>query len=230
MAKLNMSDVNDAYCRGLASALRLHDEGGAEAIRNEIRFRGVNKFSLPILRSEFLKYGGEAWDKMIGNCKSSCEAMAMLVLFDEFDFTKDDIERFMKRYELKTDCLLTQDLIDWQTYEDIIREEIGIDMEIPVAHDSRIDDFADFKKYATEDEKQKAEEEHHKMWEKSMALWSVIGRIRDKRGSEKIQEAIMSEIGGIKGIGEKKKSEIEKALMRAAEKIREDEKNDRKMC
>lgn len=55
--------------------------------------------------------------------------MSALVLADEFDFEQADINRFSKRFNDKVE-VLNYDLAEWKDYQQILKDEYGIEFEL----------------------------------------------------------------------------------------------------
>lgn len=213
--RMNAEEMNQAYCRGLNAALLLCKKGGAEAIEEEIKFRNVHKFSLPLSKNEMLKAAEVTIDEFQKNTIKNIEAMSLLVLMDEFDFKKEDLERFIDRYLLKTECLMTDELVNWSTYEGIIREEAGIDIELPMAKEEVEKEM--IKKKLSKKSFDESTKNLHEIAKLNKQIFGAIANRKSKKKEvEKFADLIVEEILKIKGIGAKKGEEIKKAIIKAA--------------
>lgn len=110
---------------GLQMALRLVEENGIDALREEIKFRGITGINTVLCKKEVEK----ASQKMKEMTCDTIMCLAVLTLHDEFGYSKKRCERFMQRFNLKADCLV-DDMCSWQDIIDTVKEELGIEMTI----------------------------------------------------------------------------------------------------
>lgn len=66
------------------------------------------------------------------NVTKSITNICSLTLRDEFDFGQQRINRFINRFNEKTDVLVAG-YASWEDYEQILLEEVGIDCSVPDA-------------------------------------------------------------------------------------------------
>ena len=110
---------------GLQMALKLVEEGGIDALKQEIKFRNITGINTVMCKKEVEK----ATNKIKAMTCDTILALSVLTIRDEFDFGKQRCERFIKRFNGKTECLL-DDMLKWKDVLDTVREEMGIDLSI----------------------------------------------------------------------------------------------------
>ena len=110
---------------GMEYALRIVEKGGVEELRKEVRARMASGVSLRMTKEEI----DEASLAIKQRCQDAVKIMAVLTLHDEFDFGPKRAWRFIDRFETKTDVLL-EDYATWGDYQQIIKDEMGIDLEL----------------------------------------------------------------------------------------------------
>ena len=110
---------------GLQMALKLVEEGGIDALKQEIKFRNITGINTVMCKKEVEK----ATNKIKAMTCDTILALSVLTIRDEFDFGRHRCERFIKRFNGKTECLL-DDMLKWKDVLDTVREEMGIDLSI----------------------------------------------------------------------------------------------------
>lgn len=121
---MNIKDYQKGRNDGLALALKIVREGGADALEEEIRVRGVTGISVNLSQKELI----QALDPIKDLTIRTMLAMSVATIRDEFKFGKDRLQRFVNRFMQKTECLAD----GWVTWKDIcqnIQEETGIEIE-----------------------------------------------------------------------------------------------------
>lgn len=123
----NMKEYNRGRDQGLDMAWRLlRDAGnkeGAELIAGEIKARGKSPVKLAVTSKEI----ATAMAPMKWCMYETFQCMALMVLHDEFGFGKIRCQRFLKRWNFKTDCM-SDGFVDWADQVEAVRNEIGIDL------------------------------------------------------------------------------------------------------
>ena len=110
---------------GLQMALKLVEEGGVEALKQEIKFRNITGINTVMCKKEV----EIATNKIKAMTCDTILALSVLTIRDEFDFGKQRCKRFIERFNRKTECLL-DDMLKWKDVLDTVREEMGIDLSI----------------------------------------------------------------------------------------------------
>lgn len=126
-----MANKQREYDRGRSHGLQLAmrilkeagDKQGYELIREEIRLRGKLNLNVNLSMKE-IEEGLEPIKKCM---YESFLCQALMTIHDEFGFGKTRCERFLKRWNLKTDCL-GSGLVTWGDNVQCIKEELGIDV------------------------------------------------------------------------------------------------------
>lgn len=87
---------------GMSYALEVARKKGIEGLEEELRMRGITGIPIGVSRS--------AVDKAIENIKNqtldTVNILTAMTLHDEFGFGAARIERFRKRFDFKTECLM----------------------------------------------------------------------------------------------------------------------------
>lgn len=110
---------------GLQMALKLVEEGGVEALKQEIKFRNITGINTVMCKKEV----EIATNKIKAMTCDTILALSVLTIRDEFDFGKQRCKRFIERFNRKTECLL-DDMLKWKDVLDTVRKEMGIDLSI----------------------------------------------------------------------------------------------------
>ena len=106
-------------------ALKLVEEGGIDALKQEIKFRNITGINTVMCKKEV----EIATNKIKAMTCDTILALSVLTIRDEFDFGKQRCKRFIKRFNRKTECLL-DDMLKWKDVLDTVRKEMGIDLSI----------------------------------------------------------------------------------------------------
>lgn len=100
MARID--ELERARQEGMSYALEVARKKGVEGLEEELRMRGVTGIPIGFSRS--------AVDKVIENIKEqmfdTVNILTAMTLHDEFGFGAARIERFRKRFDFKTECLM----------------------------------------------------------------------------------------------------------------------------
>lgn len=110
---------------GMLYALNIAKEKGIDELEKEVKLRGYT--NLPTQVSK------KAMEECILNIKHNVVdtfvILSVATLHDEFGFGKKRAQRFIERFNLKADCL-AEDYCTWEDQIDIIKEELGIELDI----------------------------------------------------------------------------------------------------
>ena len=111
---------------GMSYALEVAKKKGIEGLEEELRMRGITGIPIGVSRS--------AVDKVIENIKNqtldTVNILTAMTLHDEFGFGAARIERFRKRFDFKTECLM-EDYVTWPEMIDALKKETGLEYAIP---------------------------------------------------------------------------------------------------
>lgn len=110
---------------GLQLALKIVEEDGVDALRKEIEFRGARGINTALSRKELDKASVKIKEMTL----DTMLALSVATLHDEFDFGAKRCQRFMKRMNLKAECIV-DDLATWDDFVEQIREELGLEITI----------------------------------------------------------------------------------------------------
>lgn len=120
---MNIKDYQKGRNDGLALALKIVREGGADALEKEIRQRGVTGIHVNLTQEELIQALNPIKDMTV----RTILAMSVATLRDEYGFGRERLQRFIDRFMRKTDCL-TDDFITWRDICENIEEETGISL------------------------------------------------------------------------------------------------------
>ncbi len=109
-----LSKIEQARMDGFNRACRIAREQGVEALLAEQKRRGMSGLSLCISDADFRAQMSE-WK---GNCLQTVLVMTLSVLRDVEGYGKKRMERFIRRFNLKSNCLAD----DYVTWPDIARQ------------------------------------------------------------------------------------------------------------
>jgi hypothetical protein len=118
---------------GMAYALKVAKEKGVEGLEAELRFRGAYNVPLSIPQSTLDQFTLNVKQHMF----DTLSLLTSATLHDEFGFGKERIQRFIKRLNLKAECI-ADDYASWQEYQQIMKDECGLDFKLSGANDRSV--------------------------------------------------------------------------------------------
>lgn len=124
MARLSKEEL--ARHEGANWALNKIKAEGIQQLEEELKWRGVHGIPVHVSNADLANFSNEARE----NCIQTVCLLASAVLRDEFGFGKDRLNRFIERFNSKTDCL-TMDFCNWYDYAQVLEEETGIHFNVP---------------------------------------------------------------------------------------------------
>ena len=124
MARLSKEEL--ARFSGAWWTLSLVDSLGREGAEKYLDERGMRGIPLAAKQSDLDAFCEEEKTNTI----VTVMLMAAVTLRDEFDFGQQRIDRFIKRFNSKTEALLGK-YVDWQELRDTLKEETGLEIELP---------------------------------------------------------------------------------------------------
>lgn len=110
---------------GLDLAYRIVQQGGIEALKKELKFRGVTGIKTSLAAKDLGK-AGEAIKEMT---LDTITILALAVLHDDFGFGEKRCQKFMDGMDRGAQFLV-KDLATWPDYIESIKEQMGIDVTI----------------------------------------------------------------------------------------------------
>ena len=119
MCKLSKEEL--ARFQGAAWALRMGEEKGLEATQKDLEERGIRKLPLAVNKQDIRRF--EEYEKR--NTMATVLMMACVTLRDEYGFGFDRMNRFIRRFNTKTECLV-EGFVNWKDLQQTILEETGI--------------------------------------------------------------------------------------------------------
>lgn len=121
-----LSKEESARYSGASWMLDKVKKDGIEAAEKELEWRGVKKIPLAVNKADLLKF--QDYEKR--NTIATVLLMACVTLRDEYGFGRDRMDRFVKRFNEKTSCLVG-DYVDWIDLQKTIEEETGLHLPLP---------------------------------------------------------------------------------------------------
>ena len=110
---------------GLMMALDIVKKDGIEALEKEIQFRNVTGIHMPLAKKDLDKATVKIKEQLL----DTVTVLSVATLHDEFGFGGKRCQKFIKRFNTKAECLV-DDMVSWDDYIQMIREELGIEMVI----------------------------------------------------------------------------------------------------
>lgn len=116
-------DMLDARMQGMEYALRQVEKIGVEEFRKEMKWRCANGVKFTLTPQEIKEVELKANKEIYRNVR----CMAMMILYDEFDFDREKLLQFNNRFNLKEECMI-EDRISFDEYvkelESILGEKV----------------------------------------------------------------------------------------------------------
>lgn len=110
---------------GLMMALDIVKKDGIEALEKEIQFRNVTGIHMPLAKKDLDKATVKIKEQLL----DTVTVLSVATLHDEFGFGGKRCQKFIKRFNTKAECLV-DDMVSWDDYIQMIREELGIELVI----------------------------------------------------------------------------------------------------
>ena len=98
-------------------------ENGIDEFAKELEYRSKRGVQLVNTKKDQQKFEREIIDRV----QDVIMIFAIAVLADEFDFGSEEINRFIDRLQLKSDCI-SDKYITWEEQQQILKDELGIDI------------------------------------------------------------------------------------------------------
>lgn len=110
---------------GMSYALKYAKENGIEALESELKRRGAYNIPIRISDKDLKAFTDNAKMMLL----DTVLILASMTLHDEFGFGKERLQRFVKRFNFKAECI-GEDYTTWQDQIDILKEECGIEYQL----------------------------------------------------------------------------------------------------
>ena len=124
MGKLSKEEL--ARFSGAEWMIRYIKEKGIEAAEKELEMRGVRGIPLAVKEGDLVRFS----TREKKNTLATMILMACMTLRDEFGFGFDRMNRFIDRFNKKTECLVGK-YVSWKDIQETIREETGLLIPLP---------------------------------------------------------------------------------------------------
>ena len=122
-------DLLQGRAEGMAFALRIAREGGIEALEQEIRMRNIWGLQVNVPMKDIQEIKTKITLRVIDIIR----VVALLTLHDEFGFGRDRGLRFLNRFDLKVDCVSSEDdgqSVTLEDYINLVNDEMGISLKV----------------------------------------------------------------------------------------------------
>lgn len=122
-------DLLQGRAEGMAFALRIAREGGVEALEREILMRNIWGLQVNVPMKDIQEIKTKITLRVIDIIR----VVALLTLHDEFGFGRDRGIRFLNRFDLKVDCVSSEDdgqSVTLEDYINLVNDEMGISLKI----------------------------------------------------------------------------------------------------
>lgn len=122
-----MSNSKEELARreGMSYALRYAKANGLEALENDLKRRGAYNIPVRISDKDLKEFTNNAKMMLL----DTVLILASMTLHDEFGFGKSRLERFIKRFNFKAECI-GEDYTTWQEQIDILKDECGLEYKL----------------------------------------------------------------------------------------------------
>ena len=112
---------------GMAFALRIAKEKGVDALEKEVKFRNASMLPSGVTEKALM----ECLNNSKAQILDTVLIMSLNVLRDQFGFGSKRLSDFKERFNRYSECL-ADDYVDWETLQQIIKDECGIDTQLRV--------------------------------------------------------------------------------------------------
>ena len=116
-----MSKEEQARFAGADWMLKIAETQGVDAAKKELEYRNVRGLPLMVNKSDFEK----CWADERENLTRCLILLAIATMHDEYGFGQERMNRFIKRFNLKGECL-NEGRVDWHDLQKTIQEESGL--------------------------------------------------------------------------------------------------------
>ena len=124
MSKLSKEET--ARFSGAAWMLRYVKEHGVEAAEKELDNRGIRHIPLAVKEADLQAFSNREKKNTI----ATMILMTCATLHDEYGFGFDRMNRFIKRFNEKTKCLV-DNYVYWKDLQERIKQETGLFIPLP---------------------------------------------------------------------------------------------------
>ena len=124
MSKLSKEEL--ARFSGAEWMVRYIKEKGIEAAEKELEMRGIRGIPLAVKEGDLVRFSTREKKNTI----ATMILMACMTLRDEFGFGFDRMNRFIDRFNKKTECLVGK-YVSWKDIQETIKEETGLLIPLP---------------------------------------------------------------------------------------------------
>lgn len=119
-----MDKIYQWRMEGMMNALRIVEEGGVDALKEDLRMRGFFQVKAVITPKEMKEFESN----IIQRVQKVILVFALSVLRDEFGFGPKRANQFMKRFNAKCGGI-AEGYLTWQEQLGVLEDEIGIKVE-----------------------------------------------------------------------------------------------------
>lgn len=124
MSRLSKEEL--ARYEGANWILEMVKSKGIDEAEKDLTMRGVRNIPLKVKESDLKKF--EASEK--ANTIKSMLLISIYCMHDEFGFEKEEINRFIKLFNFRSECLV-KEYVSWKDIQKTMAEETGILIPMP---------------------------------------------------------------------------------------------------
>ena len=96
-----------------------------DGLEKELKYRGAYEIPLKISNNDLQKFTDNAKNRML----DTVLILASMTLHDEFGFGRERLQRFIKRFNFKAECI-GEGYTNWKEQIDILKDECGLEYQI----------------------------------------------------------------------------------------------------
>ena len=120
---MKMNKEARARLDGMEYAFRRIKEIGMDGFEKELKWRGADGISIAVSPEELRNASSNIEDKVY----KSLMGCSLLALHDELDLERDDLMRYLKRFNIKIQGL-NANYAEWDDYVEAMAAETGINI------------------------------------------------------------------------------------------------------
>lgn len=122
---MKLNDYMRGRNEGMQFALKIIEEKGIDALREECKFRPATNLPSSVSRDAYSK----VIDNVVNRVTDVVLILASATLRDEFGFGQSRLIRFKNRFELKVDCI-NDNFVTYGDLQEDLLNDVNIKLEL----------------------------------------------------------------------------------------------------
>lgn len=122
---MKLNDYMRGRNEGMQFALKIIEEKGIDALREECKFRPATNLPSSVSRDAYSK----VIDNVVNRVTDVVLLLASATLRDEFGFGQSRLIRFKNRFELKVDCI-NDNFVTYGDLQEDLLNDVNIKLEL----------------------------------------------------------------------------------------------------